>query len=288
MNAILAIIAAVVVGTWNGNWFPSGRAEHRANPEVEAATVSAAAKMLASGLARIDPDGTNEVILCLNEIRGPIEADSLVMRIGRPGLRVVSVSRYRRRDRFDQQQDVIATTLPVAEAHWSKWRNAGADTPPRGYAFAAVVLDPATTANVYAVHLKSDFGAKDPAIVSENATKRLLAVSQLVEQEKPKRGKRPGRPVIVVGDMNADRWQTQTPDVRLFASLEKAGFVNLLDGLSPSERCTHPSPKFGDRTFDYVFCRGVESAARPLTVRNNGLSDHYALFTEVRQPERTP
>ena len=286
MQGLLAILAAVVVGTWNGNWFPSGRAEHRAAPEVEAATIAASAKMLASGLRNMDPSGTNDVILCLNEIRGPRVASNLVAQIGRRGLRVAVVTGYRRRDRFDQQQDVIATTLPVSEAHWSKWRNAGTDTPPRGYAFAAVVLDPATTANVYAVHLKSDFGAKDPVIVSENATKRLLAVSQLVEQEKPKRGKGPRRPVIVAGDLNADRWLPESPDARLFVALEKAGFTNLLAGLPPSERCTHPSPKFGDRTFDYVFCRGLESAARPQTVRSEGLSDHDALFANVRSADR--
>ena len=69
MNFIAAILAAVVVGTWNGRWFPSGRAEHRANPEVEAATVSAAGRMLKEALAEIDPEGTNDVILCLNAIR---------------------------------------------------------------------------------------------------------------------------------------------------------------------------------------------------------------------------
>ena len=68
MNAVLAVLAAVVVGTWNGNWFPSGRAEHRAHPDVEAATITAAAKMLANGLKAVDPAGTNDVILCLNEI----------------------------------------------------------------------------------------------------------------------------------------------------------------------------------------------------------------------------
>ena len=286
MQGLLAILAAVVVGTWNGNWFPSGRAEHRAASEVEAATIAASAKMLASGLRDMDPSGTNDVILCLNEIRGPRVASNLVAQIGRRGLRVAVVTGYRRRDRFDQQQDVIATTLPVAEAHWSKWRNAGADTPPRGYAFAAVVLDPATTANVYAVHLKSDFGAKNPAIVSENATKRLLAVSQLVEQERPKRGKGSRRPVIVAGDLNADRWLPESPDARLFDALEKAGFTNLLAGLPSSERCTHPSPKFGDRTFDYVFCRGLEPAARPQTVRSEGLSDHDVLFAKVRPADR--
>jgi len=153
MTPALLLFAAVVVGTWNGNWFPSGRAEHRAHPDVETATSVAAAEMLAAGLRTIDPCGTNDVILVLNEIRGPRSASNLVARIGRAGLNVAIVSGYRRRDRFDQQQDVIATTLPVAEVHWSRWKDAGRMTPPRGYAFAAVVIDPATTANVYAVHL---------------------------------------------------------------------------------------------------------------------------------------
>ena len=43
----------VVVGTWNGNWFPSGRAEHRAHPSVELATTEVAANMLSSALAAI-------------------------------------------------------------------------------------------------------------------------------------------------------------------------------------------------------------------------------------------
>ena len=52
MSAIAAMLAALVVGTWHGNWFPSGRAEHRAHPDVEAATIEAAAKMLATRRAR--------------------------------------------------------------------------------------------------------------------------------------------------------------------------------------------------------------------------------------------
>ena len=142
MHTLLSILAAVVVGTWNGNWFPSGRAEHRAHPDVEEATVTAVAKMLARGLDAIDPAGTNDVILCLNEIRGPRVASNLVARIGRTNLVVASISAYRRRDRFDQQQDVIATTLPVVEKGWAKWKPSGKTTPPRGYAFAALRLDP--------------------------------------------------------------------------------------------------------------------------------------------------
>ena len=280
MNAVHAVIAAVVVGTWNGNWFPSGRAEHRAHPDVEAATITAAAKMLANGLKSVDPAGTNDVILCLNEIRGPKVASNLVAQIGRKGLRVAVISRYRRRDRFDQQQDVIATTLPVAEVHWSKWKVAGKSTPPRGYAFAAVVIDPATTANVYAVHLKSNYGATTEEIRAANRAKRTLAIAQVVEQEKPKRG-RPKRPVLIAGDMNADRWRKEFKEEKLFGLLEEAGFANTLALLPEGKRGTHPSRSYGNSALDYIFFRGLNPLASPCIVGSEELSDHSAVFVPL-------
>jgi len=280
LHAFLTL-AAVVVGTWNGNWFPSGRAEHRAHPDVEEATSVAAAKMLAEGLQAVDPLGTNDVILCLNEIRGPRVASNLIARIGREGLHVAIVSGYRRRDRFDQQQDVIATTLPVAEAHWSRWKEAGRQTPPRGYAFAAVVLDAATTANVYAVHLKSNYHATTPEAKAGNRAKRTASVSQIVELERPKRG-RTARPVILAGDMNADKWRKEFADEEIFSLLERAQFSNPLAQLPADARGTHPSARHGDSALDYVFCRGL-TAGVPLIVPNEGLSDHRALFVALER-----
>ena len=282
MSSFLAILAAVVVGTWNGNWFPSGRAEHRAHPDVEAATSKAAARMLAEGLKAVDPFGTNDVILCLNEIRGPRAASNLVAQIGRAGLKVAVVTGYRRRDRFDQQQDVIATTLPVAEAHWSKWKYAAKLTPPRGYAFAAVAIDSATTANVYAVHLKSNYQAKG-AELEACREKRTASVAQVVAQERKKRG-RAYRPVILAGDMNADKWRKEFADEPLFGMLEDAGFDNVLEALPANARGTHPSPRYGDSALDYVFCRGLTSVATPRIVPNENISDHRALFVVLDKP----
>lgn len=280
MQAFL-LLAAVVVGTWNGNWFPSGRAEHRAHPDVEAATISAAAKMLASGLGAVDPEGTNDVILCLSEMRGPSVASNLVAQIGRPGLKLAIITGYRRRDRFDQQQDAIATTLPVADAYWSRWRGNGKATPPRGYAFAAVVIDPATTANVYAVHLKSNYGSTTDEIAAANRAKRTASIEQLLACEKPNRGACAMRPVIVAGDMNADKWGRKFKDEKLFALLDDAGFSNPLGDLPSTQRGTHPSKRWGDSALDYVFLRGLRSLRLPHIEPNDGLSDHFALFVLV-------
>ena len=280
----LALLASVTVCTWNGQWFPSGRAEHRAAPEVEAQTIEAAAKMLRDGLDKADPSGGNDVVLCLNEIRGPKTAKALCDAIGRTNLAVVAVSGYRRRDRFDQQQDVIATTLPVAGSGWSRWKNAKADTPPRGYAYADIILEPATTARVYSVHLKSNYGQTTEELARRNRTKRSLAIAQIVEQEKPKRGKRK-RPVVVAGDFNADAWKKEFKADDIFKTLEKAGFLNVLSQLEPETRITFPRRgKFGESTLDYIMLRDLAVDGRPFVLPAGKVSDHNPVFVVLDRP----
>jgi endonuclease/exonuclease/phosphatase family metal-dependent hydrolase len=274
---VLLLIAAVVVGTWNGNWFPSGRAEHRAHSSVEAATVEAAAKMLSRGVSLLDPEGTNDVVLCLNEFRNASIASNLVGRIGRKGLKVAAVSAYRRRgNRLDYQQDVIATTLPVARSNWSRWRNAKASTPPRGYVLAALVLEPAVTAKVYNVHLKSNYGGNTEEKRAANREKRRLAVAQLMEME---RGG--GLPVVIAGDFNADPWRAEFGKETIFSLLGESGFLNHMELLPAGRRGTHPSERWGSSTLDYVFTRGFRSLREPVIVASEGLSDHEAVFVLV-------
>ena len=281
MNVLL-LIAAVVVGTWNGNWFPSGRAEHRAHPAVEDATITAAAEMLARGLTAIDPLETNDVILCLNEIRGPKAASNLVQRIGRKGLRVVAISGYRRRDRFDQQQDVIATTLPVVTTGWQKFSNAGAETPPRGYVYASLVVTPAQTSQVYAVHLKSNYGGGKSETAKLNRAKRTRAIAELTQAEDARGGC--GSSAIIAGDLNADKWKSEFADEKIFSILESAGYLNVLQLLPPRRRGTHPSRTYGDSALDYVFARKFDSVAVPQIIPNDRLSDHCAFFTLLSPP----
>lgn len=277
--ALLPVAAApVTVATWNGNWFPSGRAEHRAHPDVEEATTTAAAKMLAAALHAADPSGSNDVILILNEIRGPRAASNLISRIGFPSLRLASISGYRRRDRYDQQQDVIATTLPVAESGWSTWRNWKRETPPRGYAYADLVVEPAVTARVYAVHLKSNYGATTAEARALNRAKRTHAVEQLVSQDRKRRH------VIVAGDLNADAWRREFADERIFALFAEAGYLNHLAALPPKCRGTHPNRRRGDSALDYILSRGFRLEGQPHIEPAQDLSDHSALVTILSPP----
>jgi len=282
MNWLL-LLAAVVVGTWNGNWFPSGRADHRAHPAVEEATIVAAAQMLAAGLDRIDPERQHDVVLCFNEIRNAQVASNLVRRIGRKGLRVAAVSSYRRRDRLDQQQDVIATTLPTVDSGWHRFAVAGSETPPRGYVVATVVVPPAITTGVYAVHLKSNYGANDEKTFQLNRSKRTRAMSAVIAAEDRRGGSR--SPAIVAGDFNVDKWRSEFLGEPLFAMLEESGYLNLLQLLPRGKRGTHPSRSYGNSALDYIFVRGFDSKALPCVLPNEGLSDHCALFTLVSPVE---
>ena len=286
------LLAAVIVGTWNGEWFPSGRAEHRAPDAVEAATTRKAGELLARGLKAVDPQGTNDVILCLNEIRGPHAASNLVAQIGRAGLRVVAISGYRRRDRFDMQQDVIATTLPVAGCHWSKWKTFRKVFLPRGYVHADIIISPTVTASVYAVHLKSNYGQTTEEIAQTNRLKRTAAIEQLLAAEGVSGGSRRRRaanrplmrPTIVAGDFNADKWDENFAAESIFSLFENARFDNVMEALPPARRITHPGRgKWRNATFDYVMVRGLKVREPGVVLSADGLSDHNPVFTVLEE-----
>ena len=277
------LLLALVVGTWNGRWFPSGRAEHRASAEVESATIRAAGRMLGDGLARMDPSGREDVVLCLNEIRDLKTAEALCREIGRTNLSVAIVSGYRRRDRFDQQQDVIMTTLPVANASWSRWKTWKEDAPPRGYAHADLVVSPSVTATVYVVHLKSNYGQTTEKAAASNRLKRGRAIGQLVEQEQPKRG-RYRAPVIIAGDFNADRFSPEFKDEYIFMTLAAANFEDAFESADKYRRITYQSGnrKYGS-TLDYIVSRGFVQIGPPFVLPSLSLSDHNAVFVRIAE-----
>lgn len=276
-----SLALALVVGVWNGEWFPSGRAEHRANDQVERAMIRAAGQMLADGILEVDPSGKEDVVLCLSEIRDLETAQALCAAIGRTNLSVAVVTAYRRRDRFDQQQDVVMTTLPIARANWSTWKTHKEAIPPRGYAHADVIVSPAVTATVYAVHLKSNYGQTTEDIAKANRLKRAYAIEQLVAQEKPKRGKFRA-PVVIAGDFNADRFSKSFEKDTLFQTLLDAGFVDAFEGVPKDDRITHPgSGRHAGSTLDYIFMRGCRVESPPKVVPALRISDHDAVFVRL-------
>lgn len=276
---IKLLIAAVIIGTWNGNWFPSGRAEHRAHPKVEEATCVAAAEMLNKGIAALNEGGTNDVVIILNEMRSPEVVSNLVEKMNRPNLRVASVSRYRRRDRFDQQQDAIITTLPIVDSGWGVWPAKKKVKAPRGTAFATLVFPNSITTEVYAVHLKSNYGATNEAIKKDNAAKRAIAIEDLIDRAGKRKRKVPT--MIIAGDFNADRDREEFASETIFADLEKYGFIDFSRLMPEEERYTHPNKRWGNSLLDYIFIRGFDKLSGATRVSAEDLSDHDAFFGVV-------
>lgn len=270
MTAFLLSVA-LIVGTWNGHWFPSGYATQYAHPLVEDATITAAAAMLRSRLGMMDPDGTNDVILVFNEMRNATVVSDLISRIGRPKLSLAAISAYRRRTGYDWQQDAIATTLPYVKAGWHAWADCAEKTPPRGYAYAKVIVSPAVTTIVYAVHLKANYKARDSQVAELNRTKRTLSVQELLRET-------PVGRCIIAGDLNADCWRKEFSDERIFTLLEGAGYLNVLGLLPPRQRGTYRHGSYPKSALDYIFTRGFVTAAKPSVVSMGEISDHAAVF----------
>lgn len=288
MSLWATLLAAVVVGTWNGNWFPSHRAEHRAAPEVEERTIAASGQMLAEAVRALDPLGTNDLILCFNEIRNREAAVRLTAAVGaaleRTNLSVAAISAYRRRDRFDMQQDVIATTLPVVQGSWSRWWRDKERTPPRGTVQADLLLSPAVTARVQVVHLKSNYGQRTAEQIALNRHKRTQAVKQLLSFMDPMKG-----PLLIAGDMNADRWKPEFAAEEIFGLLERANFHNTLEALPASERATYIGRGKGrDSALDYIFTRGWATKGGARVFSAQGCSDHKPVFVLLQPPEPVP
>ena len=102
------VIFAVLAGSWNLKWFPSGRAEHRASERVETANIADAADVIRENLK-----GSSR-ILFLQEVRDAKACSNLVNAIGDAGLHVAVVTAFRdfRDNRLQWQQLGIVTDLP--------------------------------------------------------------------------------------------------------------------------------------------------------------------------------
>ena len=280
MVANFLLVASVLTGTWNLQWFPSGRAEHRASPRVEAANAKDAAEVVCAGFGK-----RKGVILFFQELRGPEAASNLVAAMETDGLKLAAVSSFRERDRrLGWQQVAIATDYPVLDANFAYWKRGKGVFAPRGYAYALLDCGDDGIVACYAIHLKSNYGAKTIDQKKSNAAKREICTEQLVEAAKKLRapdGRKVSR-VIISGDFNANAFEKSDVGENTFAHLLNAGFKNCWDGAPLSERGTHPGKfRWPDSTLDYVFHRGFARQTMRRLSPLVPLSDHRMAWVEL-------
>ena len=264
------LVFAVLAGSWNLKWFPSGRAEHRASMRVEAANIADAADVVRENLK------DRGRIMFLQEMRDAQACSNLVGAIGDANLKVAVVSAFRdfRDNRLQWQQLGIITDLPVIETKWEYAWKADGMFVPRGYAYA--LLDGGKEGKIacFCVHLKSNYGARKPAKKLENMLKREAGMRQVLEAAKTCGADK----VLIAGDFNSDRFQMAFKSERIFHMLESAGFKDGWGDAPLAERGTHPgNTRYPDSTLDYVFHKGFSRCASRTLVRSVPVSDHRML-----------
>lgn len=269
------LLLAVVAGSWNLKWFPSGRAEHRASERVESANIRDAADVIRANLK-----GKGRVLF-LQELRDPQACSNLVSAIGGKSLHVAVATAFRdnRDNRLQWQQLAIVTDLPVIEADWRYSKKAWRMFVPRGYAYA--LLDGGKEGRIacFCVHLKSNYGAYKADALKANAVRRTAAIRQvLAAAEKVCADK-----IIIAGDFNADRFQPQFSAESTFSLLAEKGFVDGWEGADISERGTHPgNTRFPDSTLDYIFSRGFGKRTSRSLAPAEFVSDHRMVVMSFR------
>ena len=261
------LVLAVLAGSWNLKWFPSGRAEHRASPRVETANIHDAADVI-----RANFKGKGRVLF-LQELRDAQSCSNLVTAIGDPMLYVAVVSAFRdnRDNRLQWQQLGIVTDMPMIACEWKYAKKAGHAFVPRGYAYA--LLDGGREGRIacFCVHLKSNYGAYRAEVQDANAMRRLAMIRQVLSAAK----KVDAAKTLIVGDFNADRFMPQFKSEKIFLLLEADGFLDGWMGAAAEERGTHPgSNKFPDSTLDYIFHRGFAKRISRTLAPNDFVSDH--------------
>jgi len=261
------IILAVMAGTWNLKWFPSGRAEHRASERVEAANTRDAADVVRATLK-----GKGRVLF-LQELRDPQSCSNLVGAIRDKNLHVAVATAFRdsRDNRLQWQQLAIVTDMPVIEADWKYAKKAGRMFVPRGYAYA--LLDGGKEGKIacFCVHLKSNYGAYKADVAKANATRRTAMIRQVLDAARSVVADK----VIIAGDFNADHFQHQFQGEKLFSLLEAEGYTDGWSGATPGERGTHPgNTRYPDSTIDYIFHRGFGRLVARSLAPEEFVSDH--------------
>ncbi len=272
LAAVLQLAGAetVTLATWNLEWFP-GRKPTSA-PADRALHMSAAKE----GLQQLSPD-----ILCAQEIRDWESFAELTSVL--PRLSPLVVSKFRDSPTggpVSVQQTAIASVYP-ADSSWYEAFKPAPNTPPRGFAFAAIPVGK-TMLLVYSVHLKSNMGGVPKGIPKREESAAQL-VAHVADMEKLY-GKSGPVAVIIAGDFNTDPTDPQFVGERTFEIFAQAGLEWAWKDTPRENRVTHRgNGRYPDATFDGFLTKGVKVLS-PEIRPSAGASDHNPAVLKISLP----
>ena len=196
------------ITAWNLQWFP-GKTPSGGSAEEQAAHVSA----VISELKAIDAD-----IVLLQEIRDPAALQEIIKAIPEYSLDVVS-------DFRGNLEVAILSRAPAkaTEGFMQAFEEGEDANPPRGFAYATVMLTDESVLAVYSVHLKSNSGGiEETTPKREESARQLIVHCNGLKERFEKEGKT--FCAVIGGDFNSDPTSEKWAEDDTLRLIQDAGF----------------------------------------------------------------
>jgi endonuclease/exonuclease/phosphatase family metal-dependent hydrolase len=257
------------ITAWNLQWFP-GKTPSGGSAEEQAAHVSA----VISELKAIDAD-----ILLLQEIREPAALQEIIKAIPEYSLDVVS-------DFRGNLEVAILTRAPAkaTEGFMQAFEEREEANPPRGFAYATVMLTDETVLVVYSVHLKSNSGGiEETSPKRKESARQLIAHCNGLKERFEKEGKE--FYAVIGGDFNSDPTSEKWAEDDTLRMMQDAGFRWAGQGVEREELISWLTDgRYPDAVFDHLMVMapdGHEISQSSTHKTDRTVSDHRAVVLEL-------
>jgi endonuclease/exonuclease/phosphatase family metal-dependent hydrolase len=257
------------ITAWNLQWFP-GKTPSGGTPAENAAHIAA----VISELKAIDAD-----ILLLQEIRDPAALQEIVKAIPEYSLDIVS-------DFRGNLEVAILTRAPAkaTEGFMQAFEEREEANPPRGFAYATVMLTDESVLVVYSVRLKSNSGGiEETTPKREESARQLIAHCNGLKERFEKEGKEFF--AVIGGDFNSDPTNEKWAEDDTLSMMQDAGFRWAGQGVDHKELISWLTDgRYPDAVFDHMIVmapEGYEVSQSSTHKTDRSVSDHRAVVLEL-------
>jgi endonuclease/exonuclease/phosphatase (EEP) superfamily protein YafD len=258
----------VTVAFWNIQWFPGRR------PNASRAEETRQINSVHSDIAQLNAD-----VIGMEEVRDFARAGAAVAPLA--GFKVDVCANFPPREGQNEAQQVAITSRLQPLSGWAEaWKQNGAMTPPRGFAFTAYEVTPRQLLLVYGVHLKSNRGD-----IRENVPMRQESIRQLrahIAAMEMAYGKLGAIAWVVGGDFNTSLDDNRFAAETTLRTLMSNGFSWAWQNVPLASRTTVPPDRdFPPACFDHIFYRGATLRKAWVANTNSQSSDHRAVVATL-------
>ena len=255
------------IAAWNLQWFP-GKTPSGEAAEERGNHISAVISEV------IDAD-----ILLLQEIRDPAGLKVIISAMPEYSLDIVS-------DFSGNLEVAILTRAPAkaTEGFMQAFEEGEEANPPRGFAYATVMLTDDSVLAVYSVHLKSNSGGiEETTPKREESARQLIAHCNGLKERFEKEGKT--FCAVIGGDFNSDPTSEKWAEDDTLRIIQDAGFKWAGQGVDRKELISWLTDgRYPDAVFDHIMVmapEGYEVSQSFTHKTDRSVSDHRAVIIEL-------